>query len=434
MYNKSNFVCCAVIFLLSLTTTFAQNNTNSPYTRFGYGELVDVGLTKHKSMGGVAFGSRSSLGINPANPAAYTSIDSLTFLFEFGAGGRISHFSQAGGLQKTAFTGNIDYIALAFPITRWMAASVGLLPLSFSGYNFAMQDTVWMRNISQTGYLHRQSFTGAGGFNQVYLGLSAKFLKHIAIGVNVSYMFGNLNNTQTVTYDTISHTISPLPLPLSSSRISTLSANSIKLRYGLQAFHTFKNAHTLTVGGIFEMKSNLRGTHQIIRQTYDASNRITDADTITNPDKKGCEIPMIYGVGATYSYKNRLTIGADFQQQFWNDVKYFGVKDTLRNRMKIAIGGEYRHNPLSKNFLERMVFRLGANYATPYIHKSGNVGDINVSLGVGIPFRSNRSFLNIGFEYGKMGSSAKNLIREDYFKISIGASLNEFWFFKRRFE
>ena len=410
---KSNFICCFLLFLFATASLFAQNNTNSPYTRFGYGELVDAGLAKHKSMGGVAFGSRTSSGINPVNPAAYTSIDSLTFLFEFGVGGRISQFSQSNGLQKTAFTGNVDYVALAFPITRWLAVSAGLLPYSFSGYNFTSQDSI---SLPAVGYeKFTETFVGSGGINQVYLGLSAKFFNHIAIGINASYMFGSLNNMQSVLFDNSA--------TLSSYRNSTLSVSSLKLRYGLQAFHTFNNAHTLTWGGIFEAKSNMRGMSVV------SVSQVEKNDTV-----KGFEIPLTYGVGASYSYKNKLTIGADFQQQFWSDVKYFGVTDTLCNRMKIAIGGEYRHNPNSKNILARMVYRIGANYATPYIQKSGDVGDVNVSLGVGIPFRSNRSFVNIGFEYGRAGSSAQNLIREDYFKISIGASLNEFWFFKRKFE
>ena len=31
---------------------FAQNNTNSPYSRYGYGQLADLGASNSKAMGG----------------------------------------------------------------------------------------------------------------------------------------------------------------------------------------------------------------------------------------------------------------------------------------------------------------------------------------------------------------------------------------------
>lgn len=60
----------------------AQNNTNSPYTRYGYGHLSDQGSSNSKAMGGVAYGLRDGSQVNFANPASYTAVDSLTFIFD----------------------------------------------------------------------------------------------------------------------------------------------------------------------------------------------------------------------------------------------------------------------------------------------------------------------------------------------------------------
>ena len=67
----------------------AQNNTNSPYTRYGYGQLADQGSGNSKGMGGIAYGLRDRYQINFANPASYTAVDSLTFLFDGG-----DHFAE----------------------------------------------------------------------------------------------------------------------------------------------------------------------------------------------------------------------------------------------------------------------------------------------------------------------------------------------------
>src|SRR5574344_1893337 len=131
------------ILILVLVSSFAQaqNNTNSPYSRFGYGEIADNTSGKSKAMGGTFIGVRSNNCINAANPASYTGMDSLTFMFEFGAVAKQSRFSNTFGSMDT-LSANIEYITLQFPIKRWLAASAGLLPYSFVGYNFSQKDSI----------------------------------------------------------------------------------------------------------------------------------------------------------------------------------------------------------------------------------------------------------------------------------------------------
>ena len=73
-----------------LLPLMAQNNTNSPYTRFGYGDLGERSFGAGRAMGGVGYGLRSPKQINPMNPASYSCMDSLTFLFDFGVAGQLS--------------------------------------------------------------------------------------------------------------------------------------------------------------------------------------------------------------------------------------------------------------------------------------------------------------------------------------------------------
>ena len=74
----------ACLFCIMATITMAQTSTNSPYTRYGLGELSDQHFGNSKAMGGIAYGLRNGLQVNAANPASYTAIDSLTFIFDIG--------------------------------------------------------------------------------------------------------------------------------------------------------------------------------------------------------------------------------------------------------------------------------------------------------------------------------------------------------------
>ena len=84
MLRIEKFILLGVLMITQLPI-WAQNNTASPYTRFGYGELADRSFGAGRAMGGVGIGLRSPKQINPMNPASYSCMDSLTFIFDFGA-------------------------------------------------------------------------------------------------------------------------------------------------------------------------------------------------------------------------------------------------------------------------------------------------------------------------------------------------------------
>ena len=85
-----------LLFFLVLVSIglFAQNNTSSPFSRFGYGELNDNVPIAYRGMGGVGIGMRSNKVINPAQPASYTSVDTTTFMFDVAASAMWSNYGN----------------------------------------------------------------------------------------------------------------------------------------------------------------------------------------------------------------------------------------------------------------------------------------------------------------------------------------------------
>ena len=80
--------------------------------------------------------------------------------------------------------------------------------------------------------------------------------------------------------------------------------------------------------------------------------------------KGGFDVPMMYGVGASYNWDSRLTVAFDFERQCMASATYNGMEGRfydLRNRNRYAIGAEYRHNPMGRNYAERMLWRAGLN-------------------------------------------------------------------------
>ncbi len=79
--------------------------------------------------GGIAFGLRDGAQINPLNPASYTAIDSLTFIFEGGVSLQNMNISGSG-VKLNAKNSSFDYLAMQFRLHPRVAMSIGLLPFS----------------------------------------------------------------------------------------------------------------------------------------------------------------------------------------------------------------------------------------------------------------------------------------------------------------
>ena len=401
--------------LLFSVTMIAQNNTNSPYTRYGYGQLEDACFSRSQAMGGTSIGLRSKNAINSTNPASYSSIDSTSFIFEMGVSGLLSNF-RSENTQNTSFTGNLDYIALQSPITKWMGLSAGLIPYTYVGYNYNYTDSLQIPNEEEYN-VYDKTYYGTGGISQVYLGLSFDIANHLALGVNGYYMFGNINH-----YKAVSYNVSELATTNTIMK-SNLYIRSFNTRFGIQYHETIGKKHKLNIGAIYEFRSGMNGKFE---QTT------TGTDTIVVNSNELFEMPSLYGGGVMYSYDDRLMIGADFSYQEYSKALYYGKRDTLVNRMKVSLGAEYIHDPRGRRYIDRMLWRIGASYNNSYTKINGHqAGDFSITCGLGLPLRTSRTIINVNFEYGNIGGLTATL-KENYFKFGLNFTLNETWFVKAK--
>lgn len=401
--------------LMIAVVMIAQNNTNSPYTRYGYGQLEDDCFSRSQAMGGTSIGLRTKNTINSTNPASYSSIDSTSFIFEMGVSGLLSNF-RSNNTQNTSFTGNLDYIALQSPITKWMGLSAGLIPYSYVGYNYNYTDSLKIP-MEEEYNVYDKTYYGTGGISQVYLGLSVDIADHLALGVNGYYMFGNINHYKAVSYNQSELTTTNTIMK------ANLYIRSFNARFGLQYHETIGDKHKLNIGAIYEFRSGMNGKFE---QTT------TGTDTLIVNSSELFEMPSLYGGGIMYTYDDRLMIGADFIYQEYSKALYYGKRDTLANRMKISLGAEYTHDPRGRRYIDRMAWRIGANYNNSYTKiNEYQTSNFSITCGVGLPLRTSKTIINVNFEYGNVGGM-KAILKENYFKFGLNFSLNEMWFVKAK--
>ena len=415
---------CALLLTMVTGMAIAQNNTNSPYTRYGYGDLSDQSFGNSKAMGGIAFGLRDGAQINPLNPASYTAIDSLTFLFEGGVSLQNMNVS-GGGVKLNAKNSSFDYLAMQFRLHPRIAMSVGLLPFSNVGYS--VSDSKDENGVSQT-----RSFTGDGGLHQLYGGIGVKVLKNLSLGVNASYFWGDITRTRTIIYPATSESYSYV------QQIG-VSVSDYKLECGAQYTQELSKKHSVTIGAVFSPKHKLNNDYTITTQASTTNSNDLDATL---------ELPNMFGVGFTYNYDRRLTVGVDYSLQQWSKAK-FGVAATddatraefeetyaYNDRHKISVGAEYIPNLIGRSYLSHIKYRLGAYYTTPYYKIDGKKAarEYGVTAGFGLPVPRSRSILSISGQFVRVSGQETNFVNENIFRVSIGLTFNERWFFKRRVE
>ncbi|MDR0811298.1 MAG: hypothetical protein LBN23_03345 [Paludibacter sp.] len=417
MVKIKHFLCILSLAVLAQTAV-CQNNTNSPYTRYGFGNITDNNNGEQRGMGGVSLASRANTSINFSNPASYSAVDSMTFMFDVAVSG-LNSFFRSGNQQSNTFTANLEYITLQIPLWKNMGLSAGVIPYSFAGYKYFTQQILPPESYPDT-ITYKNSFSGQGGISQVYGGLSYNFFKHISLGVNAYYMFGSAVNARTLTFSNNATDFYP------SYQSDSLTVSNLRLRYGLQFFHTFGKVHDFTLGFVYETQSKLNAIYS--EQTGSVKSEATPYEE----KFAKFETPQTFGGGLNYRYNNQLTVGADYTLQQWAAVNFMGKTDTLANSSRLAVGANWIPNLRGRTYFEHINYRLGFNVSDPYYKIDGQQlpKNFGVTFGLGLPLKSFNTVVNASFEYGQIGSASK--LREDYFKITINAVFKENWFFKRK--
>ena len=399
----------------------AQTSTNSPYTRYGFGQLSDQSFGNSQAMGGISYGLRNGLQVNASNPASYSAVDSLTFIFDAGMSLQNANFKE-GNVKINAKNSSVDYIAMQFRLAKGLGFSAGFLPYSNVGYNMNKTNKVTTDEHGNTTAAN-QAYVGDGGLQQVYVGLGYQIFKGLSIGTNFSFLYGDITHTASTTFSNTN--------AYSSSRSHKIDVSDYKLDFGLQYTHKLKEKHVLNLGAIYSLGHELNSTGYEYVEKYSENTVITQSvDTIKN----AFALPHTFGLGATYVYDNKLTIGLDYTLQKWEDVKFFNKDGAFQNRSKISVGAEYLPNPIGRSYFSNIRYRVGAYYSSPYAKIDGKDGnrEYGVSVGLGIPlhFYNSRSILNISGQYVKVAPKLKGMLEENYLRINIGLTFNEQWFMK----
>ena len=472
----------ALTFLSSITFSYSQILTSSPYSRYGMGELNLQTFATPAAMGGsfIAYhqDTIAPFFINAANPAGLAGLRLTTLEI----GGQ-AQFTKIGNTDAAIRKKNINfsYGSLGFPLKRIGGMAFGIMPYSTVGYKISST-----QSNSNTGTMN-YIFEGDGGINKVFLGAGIKpfrkqfskfqhsayadslvkyretkkykqkkfgkqLLSELSIGVTGNYLFGTINQTTNVIYPgSVTY--------YNSKRQRSIQVNDFTFNGGLQTHFTIdsigKNGkrrelkQRIKIGiGFFvntPAEINAKQSNIIYNYALDGFGIERPKDTIVNSqDVKGSiKLPMEMGVGLSIKKGEKLTVLMDAATTNWKNFKYFDAPSTnFKNSFRVSAGLNYVPNKLafgSSNYIKRIQYRLGVSYSDGYLDlKNTAISNAFVSAGLGLPVGIGRfddiAIINISAQYGKMGTVSNNLLQEDYVRLVLGFTFNKRWFIKYKYD
>ena len=413
-----------VILIFSCFSVFSQTNTGSPYSLNELGEINFTGNVSYQSMGGID-SSIDSIEFNINNPSSLAKIKTTNYLI--GTFYKSSSISNSL-LKENIKTSNINYIAIGIPVKNF-GFGFGVLPYSSVGFN--LQTT---EEYNDDNSISSRLFGAEGNINKAFLSVGIPFLKYFSLGASANYNFGKFNyekfnlmngvnygvfsNSSSeitgFTYNFSSNVLIPLKNDISLSLLFSLYPEGELDSYNIESLYT-SNASSISfesLGDFVDIDLDARGLE----------------NTKLPVPKKS-----IYSIGL--EKKNSWFIGAQYENKLSSGFEnvFLDIRNvSYRDANLISFGGYFIPDSSSLvSYWKRVKYRLGIkNDKKSIIVNNLPINQFSLNLGLGLPI-AGLSKANLGLEIGKIGND--DLIKENYFSLRLGLSLNDVWFIKRKY-
>ncbi|TPD68306.1 hypothetical protein [Flavobacterium microcysteis] len=411
---KKIIVSLGLLFSLA---SVAQEGSASPYSFYGIGDARFKGTTENRSMGGLTI-LPDSIHMNLQNPATFASLK----LTSFTAGGSfsVSNLKTSEATAK-AQRSTIDYLAVAFPAGK-LGVGFGLMPYTSVGYK--------INSISDVEGQPSRSYSGKGGMNKVFFGAGYQITSKLSLGADFSYNFGSIETKSLLSQD----------VQYGTRELNVSDLSGVSFNTGL-VFATKIKKYDFVTSVTYSPQANLKSENERKIATLIGSSQseiVVEEKEIDVADSN-LKLPSKLAFGAGFGKKTQWFVGAEvtFQESSKFGSRYDDITNvSYENATRYSVGGYFVPNFDSfTSYWKRVTYRAGLKYEnTGLVVGDTSIKDYGMTLGLGLPVGGTISNLNIGFEYGRKGTTHLGLVKETYANIFLSLSLNDRWFVKRKYE
>jgi hypothetical protein len=451
------------ILIALISPAFSQDN--SPYTRYGIGDIVPSTNINSRGMGGIsaAYTDPYGLTINFNNPASYSGfqfqpmakskrkLETGRAVLDVGMNYDSRTLQEPNNPLKFGTSNFLfSHVQVGMPLTQRLGMSFGIRPVTRISYKIAKFERLYDPIFSTPIDSAYTQYEGEGGSYLVSAGAGYKLVKsektNLSVGFSAGYLFGKKDNStrRTLLNDTIEYY-------RANYQTKTVFGNWF-FNAGLQYRTQLNKKMALLAGAYGNWENKLNGTQNIIRETFVADpslgNVQLDSVSVVNDIKGKIIYPASFTIGVAIEKapdlkekKGGWLLGVDFQQTSWDKYKFYGKADSVQNKWELKVGGEIRPFP-GKNYFSNVVYRAGFTIGPDYIKVKEKLPQFGLSFGLGLPLANQAqryggfgqaTIINLSFEYIKRGNN-DNLLKENLFRVSFGLSLSDLWFIKKKYD
>lgn len=445
-------ICLLQIF--SFLKVSAQDN--SPYSRYGLGDLHPGTNVLNRGMGGISAGFANRFSINFSNPATYSTfevreekgsrkLETGRVILDVGLNLDRRTLSEADNPERFTSTNvYFSYLQLGIPIRKNWGVTVGLRPLSKINYKIEKRERLYDPNTNLPIDSAVTEFIGDGGAFLASAGTGFA-VKNFSLGLNFGYLFGkkDYSTRRTLINDSVEYH--------RSNHQTKASFGDIFLNAGAQYKIDLNRSTTLRFGVFGNLKQDLNARRDIIRETFSRNPDAGDLrlDSVTEVvDEKGVIVyPASFGAGLTIeklpgTNNGGWLLGADYIMNGWDDYRFYGQTDAVKNNWYFKLGGHIKP-AIGAGYWNFVEYRAGISIGEDYVNLNKKLPELGFSFGIGLPvlylkdpqrrFRTQQTMINLALEYIKRGKN-DNPLKEDLFRLSVGFALSDFWFTKRKYD
>ncbi|MEH0158539.1 hypothetical protein V6R21_31105 [Limibacter armeniacum] len=445
--KKIYSIAAALALIFSVQNAFSQS-ANSPYTVLGQGNYLGLGSMRNNAMGGVGVSMGSYQFSNLLNPALLTHNKFTVFEAAFYMEQR--NLEESGFPSQSDIGGGISYFNFAFPVSRNWTMGLGLRPMTTVNYEVNNQVELLNDQGAIVNYYEKKE-TGDGGLNQVYFSHGVNIWKGLVLGVELGYVFGNLDRE-------FSSTLLDGQSNFIVTKLERINHRQFTFKPGLlytQPIGDKDKAKKLNFGATWQPKLDYNFKYDqalIIKNSSDVAINVDTLDS--NSDLKEV-FPQVVTMGASFEQTGKYSVGVDYENRSISSSDLIKNNNTLpssgfqlKDSQRLSIGGEYTPDYLSaSNYWKRITVRAGFKYEEfnyeKYISSAQSsstltdalkLDDYSFSAGFSLPIgRGGASTLTMTGIYGWTEGQNENALREEYFKLQLGLTINDpSWFIKRR--
>jgi len=440
----------SVLLALSLTTASAQDN--SPYSRYGLGDVVPNTNILNRAMGGISAGYSDFLSINFNNPASYSRFQAIPeanskrlqsgrVVLDGGLNIENRTLRTPNATEKFSSTGaQFSYLQVGLPLRKNWGLSFGLRPLTRVNYDISRAEYLKDPVTGDSIELALSEFKGSGGTFLPSIGTGFA-IKNFSVGVNVGYLFGRreTTNNRSLFNDSLLYNRGRF---LTNTYYGDVFVNA-----GVQYQIDITKQTVLRLGASGNMERKLSATQDIIRETYieDPNGGDFTQDSVRTVSEVKGEVvyPASYTAGFVVEHQKPLgsgwLVGVDFVQTQWSDFRFMGAQDAVKDNWQVRLGGQFRGKP-GRNYFSNVAYRAGFYTGQDYVTAGGDLPNWGITVGAGLPIANyNRlapgqfSVINLALEYNKRGNN-DNIVKENTFRFSLGLNFSDLWFNKRKYD